>query len=329
MAHEWYHGLDTDQFQGQWCEFTKHFSRYFSTQGRNIKHLHERWQTFSFDPTTDDIEEYIRDVREAGKQLGHGDDAVLNLLRATMPTELYCTLYGHDNLYVVTTMLKDIYAKKPQNIAAIAAIAAGAAQRAHFTHFCSPTRDAPKAQSDASLEDRILQLTETLYCIDLNGKPTRKPFKPFITQPRRRFKPGHNGHDGCFTPCNGRPFPSDQHGKQQGPRGCFRFRRPFGKFDKSPNPKHPRVSGKPFNKDRICCFQCKEFGYMQKDCPELHKPAGPKKFEDYTYTYSEPDVQPHLQMNQANPHMATNYDQALGAIKDSLNTANPLASLNL
>ena len=30
---------------------------------------------------------------------------------------------------------------------------------------------------------------------------------------------------------------------------------------------------------------------------------------------------PHLQMNQANPHMATNYDQALGAIKDSLSTA--------
>ena len=73
---------------------------------------------------------------------------------------------------------------------------------------------------------------------------------------------------------------------------------------------------------------------MQKDCPELNKPPQddiprPKKFEDYTYTYSGPDVQSHLQMNQANPHMATNYDQALGAIKDSLSTANPLASLNL
>ena len=250
-----------------------------------------------------------------------------------MPTELYGTLYGHDNLYVVMTMLKDIYAKKPQNMVAVATgVAQGAT--APFTHICSPTRGAPKAQSDASLEDRILQLTETLYHIDLNGKPTRKPFKPFITQPRRRFKPGCNGHNGCFTPSNGRPFPSDRHGKQQGPRGCFRFRRPFGKFDKSPNTKCPRVSGKPFNKDRICCFQCKEFGHMQKDCPELNKPpqediTGPKKFEDYTYTYSGPDVQPHLQMNQANPHMATNYDQALGAIKDSLNTANPLASLNL
>ena len=99
LAHEWYHGLDLNRFHGNWPEFTTHFSRYFSTQGRNIKHLHERWQTFSFDPSTDDIEEYIRDVREAAKQLGHGDDAVLNLLKATMPTELYGTLYSHDNLY--------------------------------------------------------------------------------------------------------------------------------------------------------------------------------------------------------------------------------------
>ena len=113
LAREWYHGLDLYQFGDSWCEFTRHFSRYFSTQGRNIKHLHERWRVFSFDPNTDDIEEYIRDVCEAAKQLGHSDDAVLNLLKATMPTELYGTLYGHDNLYVVMTMLKDIYAKKP------------------------------------------------------------------------------------------------------------------------------------------------------------------------------------------------------------------------
>ena len=137
-------------------------------------------------------------------------------------------------------------------VAAAAGVAQGAT--APFTHICSPTRGSPKAQSDASLEDRILQLTKTLYRIDMNIKPTRKPFKPFITQPRRRFKPGHNGCDGRFTPSNGRPFPSDWHGKQQGSRGCFGFRRPFEKFDKSPNTKHPRVSGKPFNKDRICCF---------------------------------------------------------------------------
>ena len=99
LAREWYHGLDMDQFTGNWCKFTQHFSRYFSNQGRNIKkHLHERWRTFSFNPNTDDIEEYIQDVHQAAKQLGHGNDVVLNLLKATMPTELYGTLYGHDNL---------------------------------------------------------------------------------------------------------------------------------------------------------------------------------------------------------------------------------------
>ena len=73
---------------------------------------------------------------------------------------------------------------------------------------------------------------------------------------------------------------------------------------------------------------------MQKDCPELNKPhkedcPGPKKFEDYTYSYSGPDVQPHMQINPANSNMATIYDQTLGVIKDSINMAKPLDSLNL
>ena len=73
---------------------------------------------------------------------------------------------------------------------------------------------------------------------------------------------------------------------------------------------------------------------MQKDCPELNKPhkednPGPKKFEDYTYTYSGPDIQPQMQINSVNPNITTTYVQALGVIKDSINTANPLASLNL
>ena len=36
-----------------------------------------------------------------------------------------------------------------------------------------------------------------------------------------------------------------------------------------------------------------------------------------------------MQINPASSNLATNYDQALGVIKDSINTANPLASLNL
>ena len=73
---------------------------------------------------------------------------------------------------------------------------------------------------------------------------------------------------------------------------------------------------------------------MQKDCPELNKAQkedhpGPKKFEDYACIYSGPDVQPQMQINPVLPGLTNNYDQALGVIKDSINKANPLASLNL
>ena len=56
---------------------------------------------------------------------------------------------------------------------------------------------------------------------------------------------------------------------------------------------------------------------------------GPKRFEDYMYTYSGLDIQPQIQMSSMSPSLSTGYDQALGVIKDSITAANPLASLNL
>ena len=63
--------------------------------------------------------------------------------------------------------------------------------------------------------------------------------------------------------------------------------------------------------------------------PHEKRAQNHRKFEDYTYTYSGLDIQPQMQINSVNPNFASAYDQALGVIKDSLNTANPLASLNL
>ena len=108
-----------------------------------------------------------------------------------MPTEFYGTLYGHDNLYVVMTMPKDIYAKKPQNVAAAATGAAQGAS-APFTFICFPTRERTKAPSEGTFEEKLSHLTDTLYFLDLDGKPVRKPFKPFITQSRIRFKGGND-----------------------------------------------------------------------------------------------------------------------------------------
>ena len=106
------------------------------------------------------------------------------------------------------------------------------------------------------------------------------------------------------------------------------------KFDKSPNSKRPRILGKTISKDKVRCYKCREFGHYRDKCPVEDKQKqddtnNSKRFEDYTYTYSGLDVLPQMQMSPIHPSLSTGYDQALGVIKDSINAANPLASLNL
>ena len=181
--------------------------------------------TFSFDPANDDIEEYIRDVKEAAKQLGHGDYAVINLLKATMPTELYGTLYGHNNLPQLCTMLKDIYARKPQAAASSTTTTPGAS--APFTMIkASPRTPEP------TLEDKLTHLTDTLYRMDIGSKPPKKPFKSFITPPHRRFRgsfdKGRGGRGGQFSQFG----QSDRRNRFISNRGRFRPRRPLKNLTK-------------------------------------------------------------------------------------------------
>ena len=75
-----------------------------------IRHLHEKWHSFPFVPSSDDIETFIRDVKVTANQLGHGNDSVLNLMKACMPIEIYGTLYSITNLADLIKMIKDIYA---------------------------------------------------------------------------------------------------------------------------------------------------------------------------------------------------------------------------
>ena len=53
-------------------------------------------------------------MKEAAHQLNYNDEVVLHLIEATMPSEIYGTLYNQHNLNTVITMVKDIYAKKPE-----------------------------------------------------------------------------------------------------------------------------------------------------------------------------------------------------------------------
>ena len=190
LAREWYDSLT---FPIAWNDLQHRFSRYFSTQGRSIKHLHDKWRNFSFSPGQDDIEAYIRDVKEAAHQLNYNDEAVLHLIKAAMPSEIYGTLYNQHDLNTVITMVKDIYAKKPEP-ANPPTTTRGVA--APFTLIKAPNGSSKRVhfQEGESLSDRIDKLTETLY----RGKTHKEAVQTI------HHKPRHRGGRGRFRPRGGR-----------------------------------------------------------------------------------------------------------------------------
>ena len=82
-------------------------------------------------------------------------------------------------------MVKDIYAKKPEP--ANPPTTTGGVT-APFTLIKAPNSSSKRVhfQKGESLSKRIDKLTETLYQMELEGKPTKKPYKPYITSPRCR-----------------------------------------------------------------------------------------------------------------------------------------------
>ena len=95
-------------------------------------------------------------------------------------------------------MVKDIYAKKPEPVSLLTATAAAAP----FTLMKAPNgrRKQTHFHDDEFLSERIDRLTKTLYQTDMEGKHTKKPYKPYIT----RCRGGRNGFRsrGCHSGSN-------------------------------------------------------------------------------------------------------------------------------
>ena len=248
-----------------------------------------------------------------------------------MPSKIYGTLYNQHDLNTVITMAKDIYAKKPEP-ANPPTTTGGAA--APFTLIKAPNGSSKRVhfQEGESLFNRIDKLTETLYRMDMEGKPTKKPYKPYITSPRLR------GRRGGFRPRGGRSssdrgegWPRSK-GRFRGGRGGFSHRGRFQgrKFDKSPTTKRPCVSSKAEDKDKDRCYHCHQRGHFVANCPERNKtqppkPSEGKKFEDYTYAYRGTE-EPQLATATALPQA---YEEALSTMRQSLKSQDPLHGLNM
>ena len=107
----------------------------------------------------------------------------------------------------------------------------------------------------------------------MEGKPTKKPYKPYITSPRcRGGRSGFRPRRGRSSSDHGEGWPRSK-GRFRGGRGAFSRRGRFQgrKFDKSPMTKRPQVSSKAKDKDKDRCYHCHQRGHFAGECPKKNK----------------------------------------------------------
>ena len=141
-----------------WETLNREFSKYFSTQGQSMRNLYKTWINFEFNPETNDIEEFVRNVQECAHQLGYEDQSITNMIKSCMPMSTYSSLYEKNDLPSVIAMVKDLFAKGLQ-----APKQDGGAAANPFSHI-----------KGGPLDNTLNRLFDALYKLDI------KPFKPYI-----------------------------------------------------------------------------------------------------------------------------------------------------
>ena len=208
-AREWYadYARQTDVIP-PWKTLINDFSRYYSSQGRGEKNLHEASRNMSFTPATDDIEVFLRDLQECAKQLNYDDQVVMTTIRAAMPQEIYGALYKMTDLSEVIDFCKNYYAKSPKE-----RLKAQSTTKLEASPFKKIQEETPP-----DITTTLNKLTESLNKMDF----TQKPYNPTLYPSGRGRGRGRGGR------FQGRRSPGNQQSSYQPApprRRSWRFQR--------------------------------------------------------------------------------------------------------
>ena len=266
------------------------FLRRFAKEGRTLEAAYSAWESLTFDPNKDDIEQFIQKVEELAKKLGYNEDAQVMAVKSVLPRDVYGICMTYKTLKELKTFLIDLFAN-PKMREAVPGTAGVSGEPGVFSigqhvenKVVNPTiADVSKICQDMdALQVRFNKISSA----DFRSK-TSKPWKPEVTPPKRRggFNRGRGGkqyenayrsdrfkneNDGQSRDTSQRDNAGNFRNRGQG-RGRFKsnFRgkgRGRGGFDKSPNVRRPRVASKTVDKDKTRCHYCNEFGHFIREC---------------------------------------------------------------
>ena len=257
-------------------DITTAFKKHYSLEGRTPKQLCDKWDSLDFNPETDDIDQFISEVKRTAKQLALPEQAVIMKIKGKMPQELSWALTSVHKLPDIVRTVTEVFGKPHSttqnnvNLHKIQVI-----EKVDQTAHSQGTHSSPMTLN--SLESVLGDLTKAMQ--GLNCKPQNN-----------NQQQGGNGHGrGCGgrgRGGRGRPW------KPRGAEGSGRGGAPKNEsgetqakqtYDKSPTTKKPKVASKAVNRDDQRCHGCNNFGHWKRDCPEAQGNDGKTVTTKYNY----------------------------------------------
>ena len=280
-----------------WVQPQNLFRQRYSKLDNTRKQLFHAWRFFTFDENTETIDSYVIRIRQVATLLGYGEPQILEVFKNTLPTKLYWVLFPIQDLRQAVETAKRILTKKLDRQLT------GQTSTGPFMNIRDGNDKRVSFNARDELGDKIDKLTVMMSKLVAKDSYERKPFKPQVyksrgrsrSHDRRVYQTRPNDRNRRYDVNNStrqnyqgnryrenfrRDYRQDSRERYRSDRSNSNyiirdrnrsrdrnFTRSYGRNRSSDSSRSRSGSRTNMNRDRIRCFECREYDHFARDCP--------------------------------------------------------------
>ena len=295
-ARLWFQSLEPLE-NTTWPHLQNLFRQRYSKLGNTCEQLFHTWRSFTFDKNTETIDSYVIWIRQVATLLGYGEPQILEVFKNILPTKLYWILFPIEDLRQAVDTAKRIVTNEK-----LVKQLTGQTSTSPFMNVRDGTERKVSFNTRDELGDKIDKLTVVMSRLAAKDSHEKRSFTPQIYKSRDHHRSYNQGSyqnrpdsrdrrqytsSGSRQNYRDNNFQRNSRGYGRQNRGGYRnnrnndynrgrnrsrertFARNYdGGIDRSSSNSRSRLGPRAStNRDRIRCYNCREYDHFVRDCP--------------------------------------------------------------